>query len=204
MVSGNAFRVVAYGALGLALLIGLFARKKAMPRMFMLGVFWIYMIEAIRLTVFPIPIDGIIASAVGHQDVFREIGFDAIADMTFDQTMGNLLLGFPFGFGAWFVIRNPRTAKILWLGLLWFLFIELAQLVISYVVGFSYRVTEVADIILNMTGVLIGVGSFKGLSLLPQSIFVEPDVQGSSVWRHVAEVLRANKAGMHGDQLEIV
>ena len=42
--------------------------------------------------------------------------------------------------------------------------IELAQLAVSLLVGYSYRVTEVDDVLLNFAGVLLGFALYVALS----------------------------------------
>jgi len=106
------------------------------------------------------------------------------------QYIGNLLLGVPFGFGLPFVVRvRPRV--VLLSGFLLFLGVELAQLLLDLVYGFAYRTVDVNDLILNTTGVGIGMGLLRlarglyaGLGL-----HVEPTQEP---WGHLHEVLMAS------------
>jgi glycopeptide antibiotics resistance protein len=74
---------------------------------------------------------------------------------------GNVLTLAPFGFLLPFSAPRlgtlPRMALA---GLLFSLSIELGQLAVSLALGFSYRVTEVDDVLLNVLGVLLGYGVF--------------------------------------------
>ena len=74
---------------------------------------------------------------------------------------GNVLTLAPFGFLLPFsaprLARWPRMALA---GLLFPLAIELSQLAVSLVLGYSYRVTEIDDVLLNFLGILLGYGAF--------------------------------------------
>ena len=67
----------------------------------------------------------------------------------------------PFGFLLPFAA--PRLAswrRIVLAALLFPLAIELCQLAVSLALGYSYRVTEVDDVLLNFAGVLSGYALF--------------------------------------------
>lgn len=76
---------------------------------------------------------------------------------------GNVLTPAPFGFLLPFIAPRlatwPRMAVA---ALLFPVTIELSQLGISLVLGYSYRVTELDDVMLNCAGVLLGYAAFVG------------------------------------------
>jgi glycopeptide antibiotics resistance protein len=77
---------------------------------------------------------------------------------------GNVFTLVPFGFLLPFATLKLAT----WprMALAAFLFpvaIELSQLAISLLLGYSYRVTEVDDVLLNFAGVLLGFAVFVAL-----------------------------------------
>lgn len=59
-----------------------------------------------------------------------------------------------FIFFAYFLVVST---KVIPLGVFVILIIEASQLVLSYLYGFTYRIFDVDDIILNTIGLLIGV-----------------------------------------------
>jgi glycopeptide antibiotics resistance protein len=74
---------------------------------------------------------------------------------------GNVLVFVPFG--MLLALVAPRVAtwrRILGCGLLLSLSIELGQLAVSLVLGYSYRVTDIDDVILNVVGVLLGFAAW--------------------------------------------
>jgi glycopeptide antibiotics resistance protein len=72
----------------------------------------------------------------------------------------NILLTIPFGLGIIFVSRL-RPRDFLWLPLAVGFGIETAQLAISIILGYPYRVVDINDALLNAAGVLIGYGLFR-------------------------------------------
>lgn len=87
--------------------------------------------------------------------------------------LGNVIAFAPLGLflGAW----RPREhgwRRTLGTGLAVSLAIEGAQLALSLLMGYWYRVADVDDLILNTTGVLLGYGAFRvgdvlGRAMLP-------------------------------------
>jgi glycopeptide antibiotics resistance protein len=77
---------------------------------------------------------------------------------------GNVLVFVPFGLAvptAWRALASWR--RMLLAGLCLSVTIELGQLALSVLVGYSYRVTEVDDVLLNVTGVLLGFALWSAL-----------------------------------------
>ncbi len=74
---------------------------------------------------------------------------------------GNVLTLAPFGFLLPFM--SPRLAtwgRMAMAALFFPLAIELSQLAVSVAIGYSYRVTELDDVLLNFAGVLLGYAAF--------------------------------------------
>ena len=78
---------------------------------------------------------------------------------------GNVVTLVPFGFLLPYAA--PRLAtwpRIAVAALAFPVAIELAQLAVSLLLGYSYRVTEVDDVLLNFAGVLLGFALYVALS----------------------------------------
>ena len=74
---------------------------------------------------------------------------------------GNVLTLAPFGFLLPFVAPSLATWRRMALAAFLFpLGIELAQLGVSLALGYSYRVTEVDDVLLNFVGVMLGFAAY--------------------------------------------
>ena len=75
------------------------------------------------------------------------------------QLAGNVLVFMPFS--LLLPLAAPslgRLRRVLLAGFALSLTIELGQLAVSLVLGYSYRVADIDDVILNVTGVLLGYG----------------------------------------------
>jgi glycopeptide antibiotics resistance protein len=104
------------------------------------------------------------------------------------ETIGNLLLGMPFGFGLPFVARL-RLSRVLILGIVLGFGLELIQFLLNALgVAFPVRSVDINDVILNAAGTALGVGLFVLTSRLYGAAFRSrrPDWR---VWRHFHDVL---------------
>ena len=76
--------------------------------------------------------------------------------------VGNIVVFVPFGILMALVYPGLATwRRIAVAGALFSLGIELGQLGVSLALGFEYRQTEIDDVILNVTGVLLGFGLLR-------------------------------------------
>jgi glycopeptide antibiotics resistance protein len=122
-------------------------------------------------TLFPLPVRAGVAALEGagrHVEVGL-LPLASIRDVLAHGTLfvqawvlgGNVLTLAPFGFLLPFAA--PRLAswpRMAIAALLFPLGIELSQLAISLGLGYSYRVTEIDDVLLNFLGVLLGFAMF--------------------------------------------
>jgi glycopeptide antibiotics resistance protein len=77
----------------------------------------------------------------------------------------NILLFVPFGFGLPF-ITGFHWKKIIAIGMLVSIAIELLQLITGLLAKMTFRITDVNDVIFNTLGVAIGYLLFVGFSRL--------------------------------------
>jgi len=166
MLTSEAFAAAAYPIL-VVVFLAVFVRAggQQRPRVLCLAVFSVYLVEVLRLTLFPIPVDGSMARSFAGIPFFTHSNPVPLTDLLqgradASEVIRNVALGVPFGFGGWFVLRRPSAARVLAAGSIAFVAVELLQLAIGWAVGFMYRVVDINDVILNAAGVAVGVGAF--------------------------------------------
>ncbi len=146
---------------------GLPAFHVVMRALFVLYIGWL-----VSATLFPVPVRGavLLAEAAGEGMNMSLVPLTSIRETlatgsTFTQLWilgGNVLTLAPLGFLLPFAL--PRLATWRRMAAAAFvvpLCIELAQLGVSLAVGYSYRVTEVDDLLLNFAGVLLGFVPYR-------------------------------------------
>lgn len=146
---------------------GLPAFHVVMRALFVLYIGWL-----VSATLFPIPVrEAVIrAEAMGQGLHVSLVPLASIRETLATGTSfaqlwligGNVLTLAPLGFLLPFAL--PRLATWRRMAAVAFvvpLCIELAQLGVSLVVGYSYRVTEVDDLLLNFAGVLLGCAMYR-------------------------------------------
>lgn len=135
------------------------------------SIFFIYLVGVVKYTFFPIPIDGHMRQIMIEETNFLEginlipFKFKDWSYLLHRQIFLNILLSMPFGFGVSYVIKISRK-KIFLQAILFGVIIELIQLILSVLIGFTYRYIDINDVILNFIGVIIGYFLFKVFSFI--------------------------------------
>lgn len=155
----------------LLLIVSLIIFKKKYKKdniyLFFYSIFFIYICYVISYTQFPIILNDEMRSAIG-QNVFRDSNFIPIInhltvpDLKF--AILNIIMTIPFGFGLPFLTK-ASFKKILLLGFLLGCAIEIMQLFVALIVGFTLRYVDINDVIYNTLGAIIGYGFFKLFSI---------------------------------------
>lgn len=158
-------------------LIGLvvsLVKRHAFKAIVINSLFYFYCVALIAVTLFPIPIQGLSDLAEIHQgasflqafplvgilDILRNDYLPFIVKMR--QIFGNIILFIPLGFFLPILWKNRASLKkLLPIGFGVSLAIELTQLIISLILGYGYKITDVDDLILNTLGFILGFGLYK-------------------------------------------
>ncbi len=162
-------------------------------RLFYVAVFSVYGLVAVGVTLFPIPVEHFLSpqlAEVPFSNWFELRPFTISFQPTIirTQTFPNIVLGIPFGFGAWFVLSKPGWRRVAALGVLAALAIELGQLAVSLVlVGFPYRVTDISDFIFNYAGVVLGIGFYFAFAAVWRAL--DDGTSTSGVIGHIRAVV---------------
>lgn len=136
-------------------------------------VFFSYVLILIGITFFPVPIDPELIKIYRlseneiHQNWVPLSTISSISNNlnSFLNLIGNVLLFSPFSF-LLLILNRRLSVKVIPIGILVILIIEISQLLSSYLYGFTYRIFDVDDIILNTISLLIGVVLFRFFSIV--------------------------------------
>ncbi|UUD42126.1 VanZ family protein [Bacillus pumilus] len=137
-------------------------------------VFFAYISGLLYVTLFPIPIDVDLINdriSEGFEEENNFIPLRSIINIISESSLttiltqigGNLLLLFPLAIFIQLVFNNLtlKIRGVFIIGFLSSLIIEMSQLTISNLIGFTYRSFDVDDLILNTLGFFIGYFSYK-------------------------------------------
>lgn len=139
---------------------------------FIHSLFFFYLLGVLSVTFFPIPYQDM-ALARGREHAYLSNNFYPLASIIeiledgrsyviIRQLLGNLILLLPLGFFIPLLFPQKRSwTKVLGIGFLTSLSIESLQLLLSWLLGFTYKIFDVDDLWLNTLGVLFGYGLWR-------------------------------------------
>ncbi|MDD3646620.1 MAG: VanZ family protein [Candidatus Gracilibacteria bacterium] len=147
-------------------------KKIKVEKIILTSIFYFYIISLLTVTIFPIPIQGLNEVGIYAGDNNNYIPFLSILDILINdnlgtiikikQIVGNIVLFLPMGFFIPLIWKSKDYfKKALLIGLGFSFCIELLQYIISLILGFNYKVTDIDDILLNTLGFIIGFFLYK-------------------------------------------
>ncbi|MDM5209065.1 VanZ family protein [Cytobacillus kochii] len=153
--------LIGFGFLG-AILAALRVRlNKSKMYLFFFSIFFFYIINVVKFTLFPIIVGTSFAEEMKETTtIASNINLIPFNYQYIEQTLLNILLTVPFGFGLPYIKRKMNFKTIVGCGLLFTLLIETAQLIISFIIGYAYRIIDINDVLANLFGVIIGYIAF--------------------------------------------
>jgi len=98
----------------------------------------------------------------------------------------NILLLIPFGFGLPF-ITDFRMKKIVVIGALFSISIELLQLITGFLGQTTFRIADINDVIFNTVGAAIGYILFVGFMHIYRRISHKREKQANPILRYITE-----------------
>jgi len=151
---------------GFLVLILKFKCKKSVTYLFFFSIFYVYLCKVLDYTQFPIILSEDTKREIG-QNVWRDANFIPFHPHAFavKTSLLNILLTMPFGFGLPFIAK-VNWKKISILGVLLGVLLEMLQLAIALIVGFTFRYVDINDVIFNFCGVIFGYGIFKAVMIV--------------------------------------
>lgn len=133
-------------------------------RLFFQIVLFVYLVNVIKLTIFPIPFGIDI-----ENNVAESINLVPFKYGITETSILNIIMTIPFGIIVPFVYLMNLKKILLW-GLVFPSVIECTQLTFGIVTGFTFRTIDIDDIIFNFTGVIIGYSVYLFVSILLNKI----------------------------------
>lgn len=146
---------------------------------FLFYYFWFYVTALVVLTFFPFPyqkflIETMIEDHLGLEHDF--IPFKGIIDGIhygyfigqFKQYVLNILLFVPLGFALPVFLPNLKYKKVILIGCLVSLTIEILQAIAGIIVGYTYRAADIDNLMMNTLGTIIGLIVFRFLYIYLQ------------------------------------
>ncbi|MCX8131868.1 MAG: VanZ family protein [Clostridia bacterium] len=163
------------------LVIGI-KRKVPFKKQIVFFLFYFYIVGVVSVTMFPLPIHSIDIEFLKTTRYLKNnfVPLKSIGGMIKDgnthtvirQIIGNIILFIPMGallpmnFKSLFSFK--RVALV---GFLASVAIELLQFLISFIIGATYKITDVDDILLNFVGCIVGYLLFRlSIPILKKSV----------------------------------
>lgn len=158
------------------LIVGLKA-KISLSKHILFFIISCYITLVIAVTLFPLPISKEFIELMRVQTISANnfIPFNSINDLLSNSSvsiilrniLGNIVLLLPFGFFLPCLSKKLNYIRRVFIGSLIFsMIIESSQFIISLILGYSYKVTDIDDLILNVIGGILGYAIFKLCSMI--------------------------------------
>lgn len=197
------------GILIVMLIISLI-RTRSLSYVICATIFGIYLLFVIDRTFFPLHIAG------GFVDMMKAAPFTSRINLipfnfsdfaerssVIRELVLNVALLVPFGFGISF-LAPVRVNNVLWLALGIGVSIEAMQLVISLLIGYTYRVVDITDVMMNTLGFLLGYGIFRLFAWMYIAMTHRLDIEHVGLGKYIYRVAnRATDQENGGPSLEV-
>jgi glycopeptide antibiotics resistance protein len=150
------------------LLVLLRRRKCSWSYLLFFTIFWAYLLAVVQVVIFPIAINtgssgASITPGINLIPFYFGSCFTNMPGLCVRRILENIILTIPFGFGINFLARvKPRNMA--WLAIAVGFGLEFSQLVISLAFRSGFRAVDINDVILNLTGVLLGYALFMSFA----------------------------------------
>lgn len=178
-------------------LVWLRRKHHSLSYLFFFAAFGVYCLLVVKVTLFPIvinPDEAQILQAVGVTMLTRMnwIPFyyrEYSGSESLLHALLNIFMTVPFGFGISFIARL-KARNFIGLAFGVGLGIEAAQLIISILLGYPYRVIDINDVLCNAAGVGMGYGVFRAFAWGTLSVFRRFKIKPKGLLAYIQETAR--------------
>lgn len=164
----------------IAVLISGIKKKISLSRHILIFLFFVYIVNLVSITLFPLPIqkEEIEYMVKCHFLKNNFVPFKSIIELikdprtaSFRQVFGNIVLFIPMGFLVPLLFNKMSTLrKVVLVGFISSFTVEFLQFLISFIIGATYKITDIDDIILNTIGTIIGFILFRFAQFLQEKL----------------------------------
>lgn len=165
----NALLIYVLGLIIYIPIMVIYLRKKySVTKNLLIFIFVVYLLLVIGVTIFPLPWQtnllnhlrqrspGLRTNIIPLKSIISMLQNNTVHDMV-KQLVGNIILTIPFGFIYTLTFNKRKTlVNTIIPGIIFSILIELLQLLIGQVIGYSYRVVDIDDVLLNTIGITMG------------------------------------------------
>ena len=145
-------------------------RKQSPVDLLLFTIFYIYLYKVLDYTLLQFQsllllryfIPGLMLNGAGAGETINLVPLVTLTTEDLRTSLLNILLMMPFGFGLPF-IAELKAGRVIVIGALFSITIELIQLLTGVMAGMTFRVADVNDVIFNTAGVATGYAIYIGL-----------------------------------------
>ncbi len=168
--------------------------KKSLAYLIFFTIFYVYIFKVLDYTLFQFQslvvlkhfMPDLILNGQSAEKALNLIPLIALTSQDLKTSLLNILLLIPFGFGLPF-ITDFRMEKIVVIGALFSICIELMQLITGFIGKMTFRIADINDVIFNTIGVAIGYLLFVGFVRIYRQISYNWKVSANPIFRYIAE-----------------
>nr|AIA13106.1 VanZ like family [uncultured bacterium] len=169
-------------------------KKKSLVYLLFFTIFYVYIIKVLDYTLFQFQslvllkyfMPNLILRGQTAEQSMNLIPFITLTPQDIKTSLLNILLLLPFGFGLPF-ITNFRIKKIVGIGALFSIVIELLQLLTGFMANITFRITDINDVIFNTVGVAVGYILFIGFVRSYRHISHKWKLLANPILQYIAE-----------------
>jgi glycopeptide antibiotics resistance protein len=144
-------------------------KKKSLPYLIFFTIFYVYLFKVLDYTLFQYQSllllkyfsATLILNGQAGGESMNLVPLIGLSAQDLKTSLLNILLLVPFGFGLPF-ITNFRLKKIIAIGALFSIGIELLQLTTGLLAKMTFRIADINDVIFNTIGAMVGCVLFVG------------------------------------------
>ena len=169
-------------------------KKKSLTYLIFFTLFYVYIVKVLDYTLFQFQsllllkyfAPDLILSGQTAEKAINLIPLITLTRLDLKTSLLNILLLIPFGFGLPF-ITNFHMKKIVVMGALFSIGIELIQLITGSIAKMTFRIADINDVIFNSIGVAIGYLLFVGFVRIYRHISHHWKVSANPILQYIAE-----------------